>query len=229
MARGNTQREGRSARSELPSGVEATRADIAKLEFAGKVEKQLQAYANNWDKMAGADPAKLERMKSLVGDGKVGHGTLKDGRLYFSKEDVDAISAAQRNNYFNFDDEILNGSNKQIFRLISDDADFEVANKDYFAGMPESGAITIDGIRDYDLKREDGYIYSEEEPGYSVNPSKLIQDYKMGLGVDLDADSAKRLANRLEISLNAQVASGWRDAMANNQDELYERWREARR
>lgn len=188
----------------------------------------MSKYANNWEKMAEAEPAKLERMKSLVGDGKVGHGTLRDGKVYFSDADINAIVDAQRDEAFSFEDEILNGAKKHPFRLVADDADKDVESRNYFVGMPEVGSIMIDGIHGSDLKNDDGYIYSEEEPAVFVNHEKLIQDYKVGLGVDLDEDSAKRLAKKIETRMNAYLSSNFRDVIRDNQDSLYDRWRDAR-
>lgn len=166
-------------------------------------------------------------MKSLVGDGKVGHGTIRDGKLILSDKDVAAIVDAQRNSDFSLDDEMLNGADRHAFRLVADEADNDVPSSEYFAGMPEIEAITFLGIETESLRYDAGFI-NAEEPAVKVNPSKLIQDYKAALGVDLDEDSAKRLATRIERRMNAEIASEFDKTIRDNQDELYDRWRERR-
>jgi hypothetical protein len=87
MARGANKRDGRVARSELPSGVEATEKDISRLVGQITIRKMAEEYAANFEKKA--------EYKSFgkvnIGDGVVGNGIIENGQLVLRDEDIDKI------------------------------------------------------------------------------------------------------------------------------------------
>jgi len=105
MARGNTKREGRAARSELPSGVEATQKDVQAL--AGQVarQKDTERYAANFEKWA--EYSSFGKVN--FGDGQVGNGIIENGVLVLRDEDIEKIVSE------NFGD-----GHQQVLGLIED-------------------------------------------------------------------------------------------------------------
>jgi len=82
MARGNSK-----AQSELPSGVEATKEDIRRLNYEKDGRERASKYLQNFEKESG--------YKSIgnvnVGDGEVGNGIIKNGVLFLRDEDIAKI------------------------------------------------------------------------------------------------------------------------------------------
>jgi len=113
MARGANKREGRAARSELPSGVEATRADIGALQAEKLYADRRVAYAEKFEEKS--------EFKSFgkvnAGDGQVGNGIIKNGTLFLRDEDIDEIVASNFGESDVLQELIRDGGGSQPFAL----------------------------------------------------------------------------------------------------------------
>jgi hypothetical protein len=194
MARGNSR-----AQSELPSGAEANIRDYAQQGFRTK-------YGNNWDKMAAVGPrerASLDAQKPLVGNGQVGNGSMKNGQLHFNDEDVKALVLSMVGPDDEIRDviELKSGNTSLPFPLIDGEPFIESQAFDYEGGDAE--------------RNEDGFYFANGE--VTVNAGLLQVDYRKAYGVELDDDSANRLAKSLQKSLN-EVVEGMAERKTNSDD-----------
>lgn len=198
MARGNSR-----AQSELPSGFEASKEDIRAYGIAERKERDRQA---------------LQRTASRIGNGVVGNGTFKDGKLTLSQEDIKYLvenMIGPKNEIADLYDEgrVVN------YRFVvekNESLPFYPENTDKLdandmAGYFDSTAFKLEP-REYAKESNSGSEYNPGSEFVEVDVEQLQVDYKTYLGVDLDDDSAQRLGAALKEALGESIEQ-WAEYM----------------
>lgn len=225
MARGSNKREGRAARSELPSGVEASREEISRYQYGIDEEKRTGAYAKDFE-------AKSEYKsfgKLNIGDGQVGNGIIKDGKLHLREEDIDEIVKSNFGDSDVLQELINDGGGSQPFALFTGENNLvdprtspeaqAFSRKTTLIYNNEMGSSPIDlpDAGDYDVDDFDpGESRTWEDPGYGASGSINIGDtdvdarllqvaYEKASGLPVDRESIKQLA--IAIMVNCDKAA----------------------
>lgn len=238
MARGANKRDGRVARSELPSGVEATASDIASLRADSLFSQSRDEYKANFDKDSG--------FKSIgkvnFGDGVEGNGIIENGVFSLRDEDIERIVIEA----FGDDDEGLKsiirdgggtqplalfvGKNNIVDKDSSPEA-AEFAKKSTFAFNNEmqNSPIELPDATNYEVVDfEPGERQTRDDPGYDASGSldigradisftHLQAAYEKVTGLPVDRNSMIRLANALDERAN-KVAESVEERLSENFD-----------
>ncbi len=245
MARGANKREGRAARSELPSGVEATRADIARYDYERSEEKRAEAYANDFEKKS--------EYKSFgkvnIGDGQVGNGIIKDGKLHLRDEDIDEIVAVNFGDSSVLSDLINDGGGSQPFALFvgennmlkdsPEEREFSKTTSLSLNNEMGSSPIDLPDANDYEVDDFDpGEPRTWEDPGYGASGSINIGDtdvnerflrvaYEKVGGLPVDRDSIRRLAVAIMVEGDKAARSVEEDKSSS--EDFWEDYKDRRR
>lgn len=250
MARGSNKRDGRAARSELPSGVEATRADIGKLQTEKLYADRRAAYAAKFEEKS--------EFKSLgkvnVGDGQVGNGIIKDGTLFLRDEDIDEIVDSNFGESDVLQELIRDGGGSQPFALFVGESNLvdprtnpesqEFSRKTVLMYNNEMGSspIELPDADDYDVVDfEPGEPRTWEDPGSAPYGNVAIGDsdadfnllrvaYEKVSGIPVDVDSVRRLSaaitNKLDkaaraVEENKSESFDWDEYQRDRRSERY--------
>jgi len=232
MARGSNKREGRAARSELPSGVEATGEDIGRLNTEKVFFERRQAYAAKFEEKS--------EFKSFgkvnAGDGQVGNGIVKNGTLFLRDEDIDAIVEANfgdgpMNGFSGLEELIRDGGGSQPFAPFTGDNNLvdprtspeaqAFSRKTTLIYNNEMGSSPVDlpSADDYDVVDfEPGEADTRDEPGYGASGSLALNDsdadynllrvaYEKVSGMPVDVESMRSLSAAITNRLDKAVRS----------------------
>ena len=220
MARGYSQ-----SKSELPSGVEASRNDIQALEGQAYAAASAAKYSSNWEKTAAM---KVSAKGFKFGDGEVGNGIIKDGELHLRDEDIADIVDA------NFDSDqlkelIQEGGGGETNSFAPFTGNNNLADKDDLKDLNAFNVEITSQAHDYpdgtDLEVTDfepGASNTQYEPGYDASGSLAIPDGSSasnwvkvdydnvmaraaGAGerpITMERSSAQRLSKAIEARIN---------------------------
>lgn len=223
MARGANKREGRAARSELPSGVEATAKDISRIRGELLLRKAAEEYAANFEKKA--------EYKSFgkvnIGDGVVGNGIIENGELVLREEDIDKIIEENfGKDTKGIESLIDDGGGEQPFALFVGDNNrvkkdsspeaLDYWNKSSTPFNQELGASPVELPDGSDFEVEDfepGERRTWDDPGSDASgtltigrtdvPSAVLQvAYEKVAGMPVNRDSIIELAVALDNKIN---------------------------
>jgi hypothetical protein len=225
MARGNSR-----AQSELPSGYEAGRSEIDKLNNETYATRREMKYAANWEKTA---DFKVSKDGFSFGDGVAGNGIFKDGQLHLRDEDIEAIV---EHNFVDdyIDDTIGNGGGDETTHftpfagennlLVGKEAGLWAAKVEITSrahDYPDSDEAEMDDYTPYRRgSREDPPEYASGTfvmgPAESA-PNWIQIDYEKVMEkatsrpegapsgrLTLERDSAERLSKAIEEKINAR-------------------------
>lgn len=229
MARGSNKRDGRAARSELPSGVESTKSDINRL----KADTLNLEYRNGWDKTAKVKTAG-EGLK--VGDGQVGNGIIKDGKLHLRDEDIKSIVES------NFDPsaslDIIDNGGQSIFEFYPLTGDSNVLEDNDPNRNETNGYTFAMNTWAFDLPSGDDYSVEDFEggergdrysPGESASGTIVLEesaeldaeylriDYEKATKMPVEAESMERLATAIQKHLN-KIVERYEERKSENYD-----------
>ena len=236
MARGSNKRDGRAARSELPSGVEATNEDIGEFLLDGGRDR----FKANFDKDSGFTSIG----KVNFGDGVEGNGIIKNGVFSLRDEDIERIVIEAFGD--DGDDTALktiigDGGGTQPLALFVGknnivDADSspeaaEFSKKSAFAFNNEmrNSPIELPDATNYEVVDfEAGERQTRDDPGYDASGSldigradisftHLQAAYEKVTGLPVDRKSMVRLANALDERAN-KVAESVEERLSENFD-----------
>lgn len=249
MARGSNKREGRAARSELPSGVEATRADIGALQAEKLYADRRAAYAEKFEEKS--------EFKSFgkvnAGDGQVGNGIIKNGTLFLRDEDIDEIVASNFGESDVLQELIRDGGGSQPFALFvgennlvdprtSPEAQaFSRKTALLYNNEMGSSPIELPDADDYDVDDfEPGEPRTWEDPGSSAYGTLAIGDsdadsnllrvaYEKVSGVPVDVDSVRRLSAAITNKLDKAARAVEEDKSESFDWDEYQRDRRSER
>jgi hypothetical protein len=222
MARGSNSRDGRSARSELPSGVEATRADINRLNNETNRQRSILAFERDFEAKS--------QYKSLgkvnAGDGEVGNGVIKDGVLFFRDEDIEKIVDENFGTPSQVAELITDGGGEVPFSMFPGDNNLVNKNAgEAEAAFDKSTVFVFNnemGISPIDLPNGDDYEIDDYEPGESstrddpgtsssgrvyINDGDANEDflrvaYEKVSGASVDKASLGRLRGAILVRIN---------------------------
>lgn len=230
MARGANKREGRAARSELPSGVEATEKDIKSLKSDIVLSQSRDAFKANFDKDSGYKSVG----KVNFGDGVAGNGIIENGVFRLRDEDIERIVIEAFGD--DGDDEALKsiikdgggtqplalfvGENNIVDKDSSPEA-AEFSKKSVFAFNNEmqNSPIDLPDATNYEVVDfEAGERQTRDDPGYDASGSldigradidftHLQASYERLTGLPVDRDSMIDLANALDKRANKAAES----------------------
>ena len=232
MARGNTKREGRAARSELPSGVEATRDDIRALGTEIKNAEMRKKYAETFK--TNKDVEYQESKTGFkFGDGVVGNGIIKNGELHLRDEDIKDIVES------NF----LAGDQRGIVEESIDNGGGIFYYFAPFTGKGNEGSETMNGYsvaynthaidlpdgndtEVTDFKRGEPRTYEEPgSPSYGslsipdsdVSSKVLKVEYEQVTGIPMENSSAVRLAKAITKAID-KIGAGFAERKSEEYD-----------
>ena len=249
MARGNTKREGRAARSELPSGVEATKSEIAKMSNDSLNLK----YRNNWD---GNTKPQTAGGGLKVGDGQVGNGIIKDGKLHLRDEDIKSIVEKNFDAEACFDIIDNGGAGNLAFTPLTGDSNVLPKghpDEDKASGYTyEMGTWAFDLPSGDDFSVEDfegGERATRDNPGESASGTIILDDdadvdadylridYEKSTNMPVERESMERLATAIDKHLKDIVKKyevrksenyDWDDYGDRRAEDSYDDWRRDR-
>lgn len=240
MARGNSR-----AQSELPSGYEASRDDVRRLEGETYATTTALKYSEKWDKTSNL---KVSAKGFKFGDGEVGNGIIKDGELHLRDEDIEDIvesnfeysmvkeligeGGGEETNYF----APFTGKNNVADKDEKELANFNVEITSNAHDYPDGNDLEVTDFEPGAEATRPTYS-SGGEPGYSASGSLSIGDGSSApkwIQVDydnvmkraaapgerpitLERASAKRLADAIERRIN-EAGAGYAESAAEDFD-----------
>jgi hypothetical protein len=197
MARSQSQKLSSSARSEIERDWSKVYGTKEWRKKEREIENNVDAYKANWNEKTEYKPKDIK-----FGDGQIGNGLIKDGKLFLREEDIKKIVAENQG------EGSFTGS-KKLQSAIFDNEGFKMYGLDLFVGENNKGnegfkqdTLYTDAFRGD--TQEDMYPDLEnEEMEYvsaRVNVDKLIVDYEnvMGNGIKMDRESAENLAEAFQ-------------------------------
>jgi len=153
----------------------------------------------------------LARVKTRLGNGDVGNGVLADGKLTLRDDDIKYLTESMigpKNEISDMFDEGYPGkTNYRAYDAVQT-LHFYPENTDKFAGdmagYIESAAFKLEP-RDYTNDANSGEAYNPGREFVEVDPEVLQADYLFAFGVELDDNSAKRLAESFREALGESI------------------------
>ena len=154
----------------------------------------------------------LERTKTRLGNGDVGNGVLANGKLTLRDDDIKYLTESMigpKNEIADMFDQGTPGYGTYKVKSKVEGLHFYPENTDKLdsndmAGYIESAAFTLEP-RDYASDSNSGSEYNPGREFVEVDPEVLQADYKFAFGVELDDNSAKRLAESFREALGESI------------------------
>ena len=164
-----------------------------------------------WEARQGAKSiAALKETATRLGNGEVGNGVMVGGQLNLRSEDIKYLTESligPKNEISDmFDQGTVRMGTYRAYEKVEGLHFYpeNLTSVKAYDGYIESNAFTLEP-KYYASDSNSGSEYNEGSVFVEVNAKVLQADYKLGMGIDLDDDSAKRLAESFKKALGESI------------------------